>query len=118
MKGLRDLDAIAFHMKKDASICCPSKTTAPRRRRLLVASDEEDENWYGPNSDSDSEDGENTNKSIKHKRKKVKTNETPKTALRREINRQAYGSTWLHIESDTRNEVKDTFDVQSVSQYF
>lgn len=106
-KGLRDQDKIAYHMKKDASVCCPSKTTAPRRKRKVSSTDEEDDTWSEP-----SDDDESTNRS----KKEVKTNETAKTDLRKEVNQEACRS--AVSDSDTRNKVINTFDVQSISQCF
>lgn len=87
-KGLRDQDKISYHMKKDASICCPSKTTAPKRRRRKISSDEEDE----------SSDAEIANQS----KKIVKTNATPRPDFQKNIN----SGTCYSAGSESRNKVK------------
>lgn len=48
-KGLSDPDAIAFHMKKESSICCRSKKTPTKH----IAFDDEDELWSRENRSSD-----------------------------------------------------------------
>lgn len=85
-KGLSDPDVIAFHMKKELSICCPSKTTYTNK--LPIEDEDEVDLWSRKNRSSNriqKKDKVVDNERARRKIRKSRTNEPSVSAKKYKV---------------------------------